>query len=308
MRLIFMGTPDFSVPVLSALVEQGHDIAAVYTRAPTFKGRGMALNNSPVHAKALELGLQVITPNSLKSCQATTQFQELKPDAAVVAAYGLLLPKHILEIPPSGCLNIHASLLPRWRGAAPIQRAIMAGDTETGISIMKMEEGLDTGPVSLMKKVNISPDMTAGELHDILQEMGAKLITEALDKLAHGQLKFTPQPEDGILYASKITNEESRINWSLSGEEIHNQIRGLSPFPGAFFEADFGKGPERIRLLKALYKADISGEPGTLVSFGDIACGKGGIRLIQVQRSGKAPMDASSFFRGARLNIGTRFR
>ena len=307
MRLIFMGTPDFSVPVLSALAEQGHDIAAVYTRPPAAKGRGMSLKLSPVHEKAEVLGLDVVTPRSLKPEEAVEQFKQFKAEIAIVVAYGLLLPKAVLDAVPYGCLNIHASLLPRWRGAAPIQRAIMAGDYKSGISIMKMEEGLDTGPVALKREVTIPEMMNAGELHDCLQKEGVELILEALEKLKHGELVFQPQSEEGALYAPKITNEEARINWNRPARDIHNQIRGLSPFPGAYFEADFGKGTERIRILSASHIEDLSALPGTLVTFGDIACQGGGIRLIRIQRSGKAPMDADAFFRGARLDIGTRF-
>ncbi|TAL76783.1 MAG: methionyl-tRNA formyltransferase [Beijerinckiaceae bacterium] len=301
-----MGTPEFSVPALEELVAQGHDLAAVYTRAPKPGGRrGLELQPSPVRAAANRLGLPVLTPKSLKTEAEAATFAGFEAEVAVVVAYGLLLPKAILDAPRFGCLNLHASLLPRWRGAAPIQRAIMAGDAETGIMVMAMQEGLDTGPVALAEKLTIDPEMTAGEAHDRLSRLGADLLPRALAALARGSLVFTPQAETGVTYAHKIDKAEARIAWTKSASELHNLVRGLSPFPGAFFEADLGKGPERIKVLRS-HIAEGSGIPGMVLDDAPaIACGEGALRLTIVQRAGKAPMTAQDFLRGARISAGT---
>jgi methionyl-tRNA formyltransferase len=285
LRVIFMGTPDFAVPTLSEIVGQGHEVVAVYTRAPAAAGRGMELKLSPVHRMAERFGLPVFTPKTLRTEEAAGTFRDHEADVAVVVAYGMILPLPILEAPALACLNLHASLLPRWRGAAPIQRAIMAGDAETGVAVMKMEEGLDTGPVAMIERVAITPDMNAGDLHDRLMGLGADLMVRALAALSRGGLKFTPQPEEGVTYANKLTNEDSRLDWAKPASEVHNHIRGLSPFPGAFFMADLGKGPERIKVLRAT-PTEGAAAPGTLLDgAGAIACGSGAIRLLQVQRS-----------------------
>jgi len=308
LRIVFMGTPDFSVPVLEALIAHGHEIAAVYTRAPKPAGRrGLELTPSPVHAAAARHGLEVLTPKSLKNAEEAQRFAGFNADVAVVVAYGLILPKAILDAPRLGCLNLHASLLPRWRGAAPIQRAIMAGDGETGVMVMRMEEGLDTGPIGLAGKIAIDAEMTAAELHDRLSNLGAELIVPALDKLAHGTLTFTPQAEDGVIYAQKIDKAEARIDWTKPAHELHDLIRGLSPFPGAFFEADLGKGLERVKVLRAVF-VDANGTQGTVIDDAlTIACGDGALRLVTIQRAGKAPMSAVDFLRGTKIAAGTVF-
>ena len=306
LRIVFMGTPDFAVPTLSEIMRQGHEVAAVYTRAPAAAGRGMELRPSPVHRLAERFGLPVLTPKALRSEEAAETFRSHRAEAAVVVAYGMILPKPILDAPPLGCLNLHASLLPRWRGAAPIQRAIMAGDKETGVAVMKMEQGLDTGPVAMVERVPIGPDMTAGELHDLLAPLGADLMGRALAALARGTLSFTPQSEEGVTYARKITNEEARIDWSRPAQAVHDQVRGLSPFPGAFFMVDLGKGPERMKVLRTA-RAEGAGEPGRLLdAAGTVACGEGAVRLVQVQRAGRGVVKADEFLRGARLEPGVR--
>jgi methionyl-tRNA formyltransferase len=307
LRVIFMGTPDFAVPTLSEIVGQGHEVVAVYTRPPAMAGRGMELKPSPVHGMADRFGLPVLTPKTLRTEEAAETFRGHAADVAVVVAYGMLLPKAILDAPELGCLNLHASLLPRWRGAAPIQRAVMAGDRETGVAVMRMEEGLDTGPVAMAERIAIAPEMNAGELHDRLMVLGADLMVRALAALSRGALGFTPQPEEGVTYAHKLKNEDALIDWSKPARAVHDHIRGLSPFPGAYFTADFGKGPERVKVLRAT-PAPGSGEPGTLLdAHAAIACGEGAIRLIQVQRAGKAPLAADEFLRGVRLDPGARF-
>jgi methionyl-tRNA formyltransferase len=305
MRVVFMGTPQFAVPALSALVGQGHEIVAVYTRPPQPAGRrGLELTRSPVHAAAEQFAIPVFTPKTLRDDAQAEIFRSHAADVAGVVAYGQILPKPILAAPVDGCLNLHASLLPRWRGAAPIQRAIMAGDKETGIMVMRMEEGLDTGPVALGERVAIGPDETAGELHDRLSQLGADLITRALAALARGSLVFHPQPENGVTYAHKVSKEECRIAWSRPAHEVHDHIRGLSPFPGAFFEADFGRGTERIKVLRSTL-AEGSGPAGTIIDdHFTMACREGAVRLLNVQRAGKAPMDAANFLRGARVPAG----
>ncbi len=298
MRIIFMGTPDFSVPTLVELVARGHDIAAVYTRAPKPAGRGQDLRKSPVHVAAEGFGIEVRTPKNFKDPDDVAAFAALEADVAVVAAYGLLLPKSILEAPKHGCLNLHGSALPRWRGAAPIQRAVMAGDPATAAIVMQMDEGLDTGAVALSEIIPIGQEMTARELHDEMMVRGADLMARAIEALSRDALEFTPQTEDGVTYAKKIEKSEARIDFSRSAREVHDHIRGLSPFPGAWFELELNGKPVRIKVLRS-QMADGSGAPGTLL--GDdltIACGSGAVRLIQIQREGKAAMDAGAFLRG----------
>ncbi len=308
MRIVFMGTPDFAVPTLDRLHADGHTIAAVYTRAPAKAGRGMALKPSPVHARADALGLPVLTPATLKSEAAADDFAGHGADVAVVVAYGLLLPQRILDLPRHGCLNLHGSLLPRWRGAAPIQRAVMAGDAMSGVGVMRMEAGLDTGPVAMEERIAITEGMTAGELHDALMPLGADLMGRAIRTLERGGLTFVPQAEEGVVYAHKITNEEARIDWSRPAEEVARHINGLSPFPGAYFEADLGKGAERVKVLRAL-PADGSGTPGTLLDAAcAVACGTGAVRLIELRRAGKGGVaTGEEFLRGARLVVGASF-
>ena len=305
LRIVFMGTPDFAVPTLSALVGHGHEVVACYTRAPAPAGRGMALRFSPVHEASNRFGIPVLTPSTLKTDEAISEFKHHQADVAVVVAYGMILPKAILDVPPLGCLNLHASLLPRWRGAAPIQRAIMAGDAETGVAVMKMAEGLDTGPVGMTEKLTITTNLTAGDAHDRLSILGADLMIRAIAALSRGGLTFIEQSQDGVEYAKKLTNDECRIDWSQSAEQVYNQVRGLSPFPGAFTMADFGKGPERLKVLRAeLLQA--SGQPGhVLDEHLTIACGKGSIRISDLQRAGSKPMSAQEFLRGSTLAIGT---
>lgn len=297
MRIVFMGTPEFAVPTLSEIVGRGHEVVAVYTRAPKPAGRGQAERKSPVHEQAEAFGIPVFTPKSLKGEAEQIVFASHDADLAVVVAYGLLLPKPILDAPRLGCLNLHGSLLPRWRGAAPIQRAVMAGDKRTGIIVMKMEEGLDTGPMGLIEEMAIGPDMTAGELHDQMMLVGADLMGRALAALERDSLDFTPQPEDGATYAKKIEKAEARIDWSKPAAEVHNQIRGLSPFPGAWFELELNGQPVRIKALRSTL-ADFSGPPGTIGKDLTIACGSGAVRLTSVQREGKGIMDAATFLRG----------
>jgi methionyl-tRNA formyltransferase len=297
-----MGTPEFSVPVLTEIVGQGHEVVAVYTRAPKPGGRrGLEATPSPVHAAALRFGLPVLTPASLRSGEAAATLAAFEPDALVVVAYGLILSKAILDILPKGCLNLHASLLPRWRGAAPIQRAIMAGDSETGVTVMAMEEGLDTGPVAMAERIEIGPEANAGEIHDRLALIGADLMVRALAALSRGSLRFTPQGEEGATYAHKIEKTETRIDWAKPVRDAHNLIRAMAPFPGAFFEADLGKGFERLKILRA-HLADGAGAPGAVLDDAlTIACGEGAIQIMEIQRAGKEPMAAAEFLRGARL-------
>jgi methionyl-tRNA formyltransferase len=299
MRIVFMGTPEFAVPTLSEIVAGGHEVVAVYTRAPRPAGRGQAERKSPVQVSAEGFGLPVLTPKTLKDAGAQGVFALHDADVAVVVAYGLLLPKPILEAPRLGCLNLHGSLLPRWRGAAPIQRAVMAGDTRTGVMVMRMEEGLDTGPVGLVEEMPIGPDMTAGELHDKMMLVGADLMGRALAALERGSLDFTPQDEAGATYARKIEKAETRIDWSRPAGEVHNHIRGLSPFPGAWFELALGGTPIRIKALRSTL-AEGGGAPGAILDDQlTIACGEGAVRLTSVQRQGRGAMDAATFLRGA---------
>lgn len=307
LRIVFMGTPEFAVPTLSEIIGQGHEVVACYTRAPAPGGRGMATRQSPVHAMAEGFGIPVFTPKSLRDPQVQETLASHEADAFVVVAYGMILPQVVLDIPPLGCLNLHASDLPRWRGAAPIQRAVMAGDAETGVAVMKMEAGLDTGPVGMVEHVPIEPDMTAGELHDRLMILGADLMVRALAALSRDALDFTPQPAEGVSYAAKITNGDAEIAWNMPARRIHDQVRGLSPFPGAFFMADCGKGFERVKVLRARVESETGsqGAPGVLLDDeGLVACAEGSVRLLQVQRSGKSIMPAADMLRGARLEPG----
>lgn len=304
MRIVFMGTPDFAVPTLSEIVGRGHEVVAVYTRAPAPAGRrGLDLTPSPVHRVAELFGIPVLTPKSLRGEEAAAAFRAHGADVAVVVAYGLILPQPILDAPRLGCLNLHGSLLPRWRGAAPIQRAIMAGDRETGVAVMKMEAGLDTGPVGLVERIPIGADMTAGELHDRMMVLGADLMGRALAALERDGLAFTPQPEAGVAYAAKIEKAETRIDWSLPAGEVHNRIRGLSPFPGAWFP--LGAEGARVKVLRSAL-AEGTGAPGTALDGGlTIACGSGAVRLVELQKAGKQAGPADAFLRGNPVPAGT---
>ena len=304
LRIIFMGTPEFSVPVLTGLIGQDHEIVTVYTQPPRPAGRGMAERKSAIHEKAEQFGLPVLTPASLKSEPVQQQFAAFEADLAVVVAYGLLLPQAILDAPRLGAYNVHASLLPRWRGAAPIQRAIMAGDTETGVTIMKMEAGLDTGPIAMAQKIPIGPDMTAGELHDELSVLGSDLMARAAGALERDLLTLTPQPEEGVTYAEKIGKDETRVGWNKPADRVHNHIRGLSPFPGAWCEMEFGGGNERVKLLHSTL-ADGAGAPGEVLDGTlAVACGEGAVRLLRLQRAGKQPANAEAFLAGNRIEKG----
>jgi methionyl-tRNA formyltransferase len=304
LRLVFMGTPDFAVPTLVELAGAGHAIEAVYTRAPKPKGRGMDLQDTPVAREAKRLGIPVLTPSTLKTNEAQAEFAAHDADAAVVVAYGLILPKPVLDAAPLGAFNLHASLLPRWRGAAPINRAIMAGDAASGVMAMKMEEGLDTGPVGGVERVNINADMTAGELHDKLARLGADLMLRTIGGLERGALTLTPQAAAGVTYASKIDKNETRIDWSKPWTEVHNHSRGLSPFPGAWFELKSESGPVRVKVLRTT-KGEGADTPGTLIDDKlTIACGEGAIRILELQRAGKQPMKADEFLRGTPLRAG----
>ncbi|WP_372884989.1 methionyl-tRNA formyltransferase [Shimia sp.] len=299
MRIVFMGTPEFSVPVLDALVDAGHEIAAVYCQPPRPAGRGKKLRPTPVHARALELGLGVRHPISLKGAEEQAALAALGADVAVVVAYGLILPQAVLDAPRRGCLNIHASLLPRWRGAAPIHRAIMAGDAETGVCIMQMEAGLDTGPVLLRRATPIGAQETTAELHDRLSGIGAEAIVAALRDL--DRLAPEPQPEAGVTYAHKIDKGEARIDWTRPAAEIDRKIRGLSPFPGAWCEI----GGQRVKLL-ASRVVDGQGAPGTVLDDAlTVACGAGAVQLLRLQRAGKGAQDAGTFQRGFAVAPGT---
>jgi len=309
LRLIFMGTPAFAVPTLVEIVGRGHDVAAVYTREAKPAGRrGLALQPTPVEREARRFGLPVLTPATLRTPQAQEAFRAHKADAAVVVAYGLILPKPVLEAVPLGCFNLHASLLPRWRGAAPISRAVMAGDSETGVMVMKMEEGLDTGPIAMADRVPIAPDMTAGDLHDVLARRGAALMVQALSALERGTLALTPQPEAGVVYAAKIAKNEARIDWSRPCKAVHDHIRGLSPFPGAWFELPGEGAPVRVKVLRST-RTEGSAAPGTVLDdVLTVACGDGAVRLIELQRAGRQAMAADEFLRGTPLPAGTLLR
>ena len=301
LRLAFMGTPDFSVPALRALQAAGHEIAAVYSQPPRRAGRGQKPRPTPVQAAAEGYGIEVRTPESLKTDAARADFIALGLDAAVVVAYGLILPKAILEAPRRGCFNIHASLLPRWRGAAPIQRAIEAGDAETGITIMRMDEGLDTGAICLRESLPITETATAGELHDRLAALGATAIVAALERLEAGGLACRPQLQAGVTYAAKLSREEGRLDWGGSAVALARRVRAFSPWPGAWFEVPKAGSGERIKVLEA-EAVEAAGAPGTVIGPAlTVACGTGALRIDRVQRAGKAPLPATDFLRGFAL-------
>ena len=307
LRLIFMGTPDFAVPTLLELVAHGHEVVAVYTRAAKPAGRGMKLQLSPVEHEARRLGIPVLTPKTLKTSEALEEFGAHDADAAVVVAYGMILPQAILDAPRLGCFNLHASLLPRWRGAAPINRAIMAGDAETGVMVMKMDVGLDTGDVAMAERLAISDKMTAADLHDALAPLGADLMVRAMGALQRGRLQLTRQSEDGVTYAAKIDKAEARIDWNKSARAVLRHIHGLSPFPGAWCEVEIESAPVRIKILRC-EPASSSGAPGEVLDDRlAIACGEGAIRILDLQRAGKAPMKTEEFLRGTPLKAGARF-
>jgi methionyl-tRNA formyltransferase len=302
LRLVFMGTPDFAVPTLVELAGSGHDIAAVYTRAPQPAGRGLAPKPSAVAREAERFSLPMFTPKTLKDNNAAAAMRGHGADAAVVVAYGLILPKPILETFPLGCFNLHASLLPRWRGAAPIHRAVMAGDKETGVMVMKMDEGLDTGAVAMAERVLIGADATTGDLHDELARRGADLMLRALAALEKGQLQLTPQAASGVTYATKIAKSETRIDWTRPWKQVHDHCRGLSQFPGAWCEFP---GIGRVKILRTT-KGEGSGPPGRVLDDKlTVACGSGAVRLLQLQRAGKQPMAADEFLRGTPVAPGT---
>lgn len=302
MRLAFMGSPDFALPSLKALMAAGHSIACVYAQPPRPAGRGQQERPCPAHAFALAHGIPARTPRTLRDPAEQAAFAALDLDCAVTAAYGLILPKAVLDAPRLGCLNVHGSLLPRWRGAAPIQRAILAGDTETGITIMRMDEGLDTGPTLMSAAIPIAPAATAGELHDVLAELGAKLIVPVLEGLALGTLSPVAQPEAGVTYAAKLDKAETRLDWSRPAAELERVVRAFAPFPGAWFEL----ADERIKVLLAEAVAG-SGEPGTVLDDRlTVACGEDALRPARVQRAGKGAMDADAFLRGRGVAAGTR--
>jgi methionyl-tRNA formyltransferase len=309
LRIIFMGTPEFSVATLEALAAAGHQIVAVYTQPPRPGGRrGLDLQKSPVHLCAERLGLPVLHPQNFREAEQRDRFRAFNADVAVVVAYGLLLPEAILTGTRLGAYNGHASLLPRWRGAAPIQRAIMAGDAETGMMVMKMDRGLDTGPVALTRTIAIDPDMTAGELHDRLSVIGAKAMVEAMAALEAGTLQTVPQAEEGVLYAAKIDKAETRIDFSRDAAQVHDHIRGLSPFPGAWFELEVNGRPERVKVLGSIL-AEGEGVAGTVIDQAlTIACGKGAVRLTRLQKAGGKPLDAADFLRGTPVSPGTVLR
>lgn len=302
LRIVFMGTPEFSVPAQVELVGHGHEVVACYSQPPRPAGRrGLELKKSPVHEKAESFGIPVFTPQSLKGETEQAEFASHNADVGIVIAYGLLLPKSILDAPRFGCYNGHASLLPRWRGAAPIQRAIMAGDAETGVNIMKMDEGLDTGDVALGERFAIGENMTAGELHDALSLLTADLMVRTVGALERGSLDLTPQPEEGVIYASKILKDESRIDWTKSAQEVHNHIRGLSPFPGAWCEMQLGGKLQRVKTLNTELSSG-AGAPSTLLGNDlTIACGEGAVKITRLQRAGKQAQSAEEFLRGNQI-------
>jgi methionyl-tRNA formyltransferase len=306
LRLIFMGTPEFSVPTLLELFAHGHEIAAVYTRAPKPAGRGMKLQPTPVEVEARRLGIPVLTPKTLKTPQALEEFSAHQADAAVVVAYGMILPQAILDAPKLGCFNLHASLLPRWRGAAPINRAIMAGDAETGVMVMKMDVGLDTGDVAMAERIAISDKMTASDLHDALARLGGDLMVRSMGALERGALQLTRQSEEGVTYAAKIDKAEARIDLTKPAREVLRHIHGLSPFPGAWCEGQIEGAPTRIKILRCEL-AKGGGAPGAVLDDElTIACGDGAIRIVELQRAGKAPMKAAEFLRGVPLKPPAR--
>src|SRR5262245_7553513 len=304
LRLVFMGTPEFALPTLTEIAGRGHEIAAVYTRAAKPAGRGMELQPTPIDREARRLGLNVLTPATLRSAEAQAAFRAHGADAAVVVAYGLILPKAILDAAPLGCFNLHASLLPRWRGAAPINRAVMAGDAESGVMVMRMEEGLDTGPVALAERLPIAPDATAGELHDELARRGADLMVRALGALERRSLVLTPQPTDGVTYAEKIGKDETRIDWTRPSAAVHNHIRGLSPFPGAWCDIVIDGKPLRLKILRTT-RIESAGPPGTVLDDRlTVACGDGAVRILELQRAGRHAMKTDEFLRGTPVAPG----
>jgi methionyl-tRNA formyltransferase len=301
LRLIFMGTPDFAVPTLLELVAHGHEVAAVYTRAAKPAGRGMKLQLTPVEIEARRLGIPVLTPTTLKTPEAPQEFRAHAADAAVVVAYGMILPQAILDAPKLGCFNLHASLLPRWRGAAPISRAIMAGDTESGVMVMKMDVGLDTGDVAMAERIAITDAMTASDLHDALAPLGADLMVRAMGALERGKLQLTRQGDEGVTYAAKIDKSEARIDWNKPAREVLRHIHGLSPFPGAWCEFPIEGAPARVKILRCELTGG-SGAPGDLLDDRlGVACKQGALRILELQRAGKAPMKAEDFLRGTAL-------
>ena len=306
LKIVFMGTPDFAVPTLAELIGQGHEIVAAYTQPPRPAGRGMAERPSPVQSLAQQFGIPVLTPTSLRSDEEQERFAALGAEVAVVVAYGLILPQAILDAPPLGAFNLHASLLPRWRGAAPIQRAVLAGDEETGVAVMQMEAGLDTGPVAMVERTPIGADETAGALHERLARLGADLMARAMAALERGTLEFEPQADDGVTYAAKIDKAETHIDWSAPAREVHNKIRGFSPFPGAWTEVPIAGRMERVKLLSSTL-AEGSGEPGAVLDTAlTIACGDGAVRITSLQRAGGKAMSADEFQRGADIPSGVK--
>jgi len=306
LRLIFMGTPEFAVPTLLELVAHGHQIAAVYTRAAKPAARGMKLQMSPVESEARRLALPVLTPTTLKTPEALQEFRTHQPDAAVVVAYGMILPQAILDAPKLGCFNLHASLLPRWRGAAPINRAIMAGDAETGVMVMKMDAGLDTGDVAMAERIAITDAMTAADLHDALAKLGGDLMVRAMGALERGMLQLKPQQSEGATYAAKIDKSETHIDWNRPAREVLRHIHGLSPFPGAWCEMPLEGGTQRVKLLRC-ERADGSGTPGELLDDRlTIACKDGALRILELQRAGKQPMKGQEFLRGTPVKLPAR--
>ena len=298
LRLIFMGTPEFAVPTLLELVAHGHEIAAVYTRAAKPAGRGMKLQLSPVEQEARRLGIAAVTPATLKTAEALGEFRGYHADAAVVVAYGMILPQAILDAPKLGCFNLHASLLPRWRGAAPINRAIMAGDAETGVMVMKMDAGLDTGDVAMVERLAITDAMTASDLHNALAPLGGDLMARAMGALERGMLQLTPQSSAGVTYAAKIDKAEAHIDWNRPAREVLRHIHGLSPFPGAWCEMPLEGTAQRVKILLCEI-ASGSGEPGAVLDDRlAIACKQGALRILELQRAGKQPMKAEEFLRG----------
>jgi methionyl-tRNA formyltransferase len=309
LRIVFMGSPAFAVPSLAEIVAAGHDVAAVYTQPPKRANRGMAETPSPVHTFATASGLTVCTPKTLKTPTAAQELAQFAPDVVVVVAYGMLLPQAILDVPRLGCLNLHPSLLPRWRGAAPIQRPVMAGDRETAAIVMKMEAGLDTGPICLAERIAIPDTMTAGELHDLIKVQGAGLMVRALAALERGSLTETPQASEGVTYAAKITNDECRIDFTKDAAAVWNQVRGLSPSPGAFFEVEVDGKRERFKVLRGIpSNRPADAPPGTLIDPATLtfACGHGVFQPIEVQRAGKKPMPVADLVRGLYLAAGIR--
>ena len=306
MRLAFLGTPDFALIALRRLVEAGHEIACVYSQPPAPRGRGHGLKPSPVHGFALERGLTVRTPASMRDPDEIAAFQALALDVACVVAFGQILPAAVLEAPRLGSFNVHGSLLPRWRGAAPIQRAVMAGDALTGVEVMRMTEGLDEGPVLASSTLRIGPLDTAGTMHDRMAEAGAELLTATLAAIMRGDAVETPQVEDGVTYAKKIRPREAKIDWAKPGAEVDRKIRGLSPFPGAWFMLGTDKGPVRVKALLSAFE-DAEGTPGKVLDERLlVATGEGAVRLLRLQREGRGPQDAGEFLRGMRVASGTQ--